>query len=408
MKILDRAKKLVGLDRAKRAGGVYISRPVLNGAEWAAWATKWGVPSPLGAADLHVTIISSATDVKMKPQTDPCVVDMRYACFCLMGPTNQALAVGFNDWMLQDRHWTLQSFGGVSDWPTYRPHMTITMANGDFELSDAALADAPGYIMLGAEVNADRKAADATPDEMDPEGVEDDDGDDALIIVIDLALSAKALLDSTAALTPIDRTALRDIEKGRKITVGVAKRLAAESWAPAEFKDVLKAGKVDQIENPVRVSQETRKRVERDVKLQMTETAVKAAAKVGLQEVMKSDDEQRILYAISNVYSIGGVTVEDLDGEGFTTRAMEEFTAQVLKRDTSGTWEHEGEPSNIVVQGLVLSHEVQKALGIDLGMECLITATHFPDPAAWERAKEGDWEQSIAGRFWYWEDEAED
>lgn len=385
MKILDRAKALLNIE--KRAG-VYISRPVLNGEAWAAWATKWKVPSPLAAADLHVTVIASTVDVKMKPAIGPVVVDMAWACFCLMGPDSQALTVAFDSWDLQDRHWALQRNGAVSSWPTYRPHMTLTMANGDFELSDEALADAPSYIVLGAEVNADLKAAEVAADDSDPEGV--DGGEADMVIVIEIAASAaKATLETQKSLNPVDRTALRDIAAGRSITAGVAKRLAGESWAPPEIRDLIKA-------KPAPVM----KRVEREITVTMKAMPADILKSMGVQKLDLLDEEHRIVKGLASVSTIGGVLVEDLQDDTVTTQALFEFNRSLLSGQRAGKFEHEGEVRTEIVGGLVLSDDWQKALGIDLGFEPYLTDIHVPLDADWAEVKKGDWMLSIAGTMY--------
>lgn len=383
------------VDLAKRAG-VYVSRPVLNGDEWAEWAAAAGVPTPLAAGDLHVTVMYSTVDVKMKPEACPLVIRTDRAVFCALGPDEESFAVAFQDWQLQDRWWAYVSNGAAPTYPTYRPHMTLSSGAKGFEIADAALADAPEYIVLGPEVAGPTKEQIAL-DDQDPEGVEAASEDLITVIVLEVALAAKAL--ERTDLDPLTRTALRDVSLGRPVTTGVAKRLAAADVLKSATRPALVADVAKVAVAPVR------KRVETDVVVKMTPVMVEAIKSKGWKEVVKTDDESHLIYAISNVYSIGGETVIDPEGEGFTTPAMEEFISQVLKRDASSTWEHQGAPVNVVVQGLVLSDEVQKALGIDLGMEMLVTATHFPDEAQWAKAKEGPWEQSIAGRFWHWKDE---
>lgn len=455
MKIIDRAKALLNIE--KRAGGVFISRPVLNGDEWAAWAEKWKVPSPLGAADLHVTIMASTVDVKMKPATGPVVVDMNWACFCLMGPESQALTVAFDDWGLQDRHWALQRNGAVSSWPTYRPHMTLTMANGDFELPDEALADAPNYIVLGGEVNADLKVTEVTEDDSDPEGVEIDDGDADLVVVIEIAASAaKTLLETAKSLNAVDATALRDVAAGRSITAGVAKRLASEAWATEEIRDLAKAPKkkpygdvayadAKNSKYPIDTEEHIRaawsyinmpknqadytaaevkaikgkivsawkdkidakgppsavkKTVEREVVVTMKALPADVLKSMGIQKLDILDDEQRIVKGLASVSTIGGVLVEDLQDDTVTTQALFEFNRSLLSGQRAGKFEHEGDVRTEIVGGLVLSDDWQKALGIDLGFEPYLTDIHVPGDQDWAEVKKGDWMLSIAGTMY--------
>lgn len=402
MGFIDTLKGIIAREEAEvvKRAGVYVSRPVLNGEEWAAWAAAAGVPSPLAAADLHVTVMYSTVDVKMKPEGCPLVIRTDRAVFCALGPDEASFAVAFQDWVLQDRWWLYVSNGAAPTYPTYRPHMTLSNGAAGFEIADAMLAQAPEYIILGAEVAGPTKEQIAL-DDQDPEGVETAADDQITVIVLEVAMAAKAL--ERKDLDPVTRTALYDVSKGRPITQGVAKRLSEADVLKSATRPA-KISEVTKVQKPIAFL-DSRKRVEREITMKMTPKMHEAVKSNGLSEVLETDEERHLIYAISNVYTIKGQIVEDLDGEGFTTPAMEDFIADVLKRDTSSTWEHQGGTVNVVVQGLVLSDEVQKALGIDLGMECLVTATHFPDQAQWAKAKEGPWEQSIAGRFWYYEDE---
>lgn len=383
------ARKSFGLlDIAKREG-VYVSRSVLNAEEWHSWAMRHAIPSPVAAADLHVTVIASTIDAKIKNEKNTFPVSVREAAFVMLGEKNDALTVCFESYYLWERHYTYQRAGAVSTWPTYRPHMTLSYDAADFDIPQAAVDDAPDYILLGPETAG--PFAKPTADEQDPEGV--DTGADATVIIIavEIAAAAKSLLEGDAVKSPVDRTALMDLAGGGRVTLGVAKRLAGAEWWPYEVGEPAPAAEV-------------RKRVETDVVVKMRAMTDDDAKKIGMQSAIKSDDERHLVYSIANIYSIGGELVKDLDGDSFTTQAMEEWTASVLKKDRSGTFEHDGDLRNTVVQGFVLSDEVQKALGFDLGYEAVLCCTHVPDPDDWAKVKDGTWEQSINGRFWYFED----
>lgn len=399
-------KQALGIAEVEKRDGVYISRPVLNGQEWYDWAVKWGVPSPIAAADMHVTVMSSTVDVKMVPDKSaysvPTSGGWSPGCFCLMGPQNQALVFCWDDYDLWDRHYAFIRNGAVDSWPTYRPHMTITMENGDYELPDGALSDAPTFISLGGEVYADLKKA--TPDDEESDGAAGDDaedGDDALIIVIEIAAAAaQKALDVEQNLSPLDRLALRDMAVRKTVTKGVLKRVSAADWAPAEIKDLAKS-----VTKPVAVAA-TKKRVEVDVTItthQIGSDVEKTSKASAL--TMKADDDRHLVWGIASVSTVKGELYVDLHDERITTRCLEEFTIDLMKNQRAGKFEHEGEVCNHVVQALVLSDDLQKALGIDLGKECLVTCTEVPNDADWALVKQGNWEQSIAGRLWYYEDE---
>lgn len=412
MKILtDIAKQarhlIVGDDIQKRAG-VYVYRPVLNGQEWHDWAVKYGVPSPLAADDFHVTVIYSQVDVKMIPDKTvrSIYIGPGYGdagCFAQLGPKGESLVVCFSDWDLYNRHWNFQSNGAVTTWPTYRPHMTITNETGDFELSDEALANAPIYINLGGEVF--RGLEKPQPSDQVADGAEDPDDDDQdLVVVIAIAASAaqqlreKALADSSIRLNPMDRYALDDVAEGRKVTKGVLRRIAATNWAPAEIKKFA-AEAAGAVEPPVVVAKDGKKYVERELTMTVGEIpeAVRKALPAGF-DVFKFKEEEKLAWGWASVATVGGVDVEDLQGDTITTKAQREWLHSMFRGKRAGLMEHDGEAVAELVEGIVFDADVQKALGIDLGMEGIFTCTHYTCEKTWALVKSGKWMHSIAGR----------
>lgn len=406
MKMISRlAKAITGnAEVEKRKGGVHVSRPVLNGQQWHDWAVKWGVPDPLAADDLHVTILYSKVDVKMIPDKTvrSIYIGPGYgdaACFAQFGPNADVLVVCFSDWDLWNRHWNFLANGGESTWPTYRPHMSISKATKDFELSDEALADAPLYINLGGEVYADLKEPE--PDDQVTDGAEEqEDGDDVLIIIIEKAAkAAQALVTKSLAepgslqLSAMDIYALDDIAKSRPIQKGVLRRIAKAEWAPGAIKE-LDGAQVERVQKSV------------DVVINMGGALSGPVQKATGREssVFKTEEDRHLIWSIASVSTVKGELFHDGE-DTISTRALEEFTIDLMKNSRAGKFDHEGEACNHIVQALVLSEELQKALGIDLGMECLVTCTEV-HPDRWAEVKDGTWCQSIAGTFYYYEDEA--
>lgn len=388
MKILDRAMSAArNVMNVQRRDGVYVSRPVTNGQEWYDWAVKWGVPEPVEADDLHVTIVHSAVDVKMAPDR---TVKSIYlgpgygdaASFALLGPKGESLCVCFADWGLYNRHWNWIDNGAVVTWPTYRPHMTITNAVGDYELPDGALADAPIYINLGGEVFADLKRDE--PAEEDPEGVEEGEGADLMDVMEDEAEAAEEVLRSGASLSAIDKVALLDIASRRKITRGVASRIGAQSWAPEELRKMIAKPK----EKPAT----------RSVAIQIGQVPESIARSTG---GFKPRPVERMVVGIANITTVDGELVVDAHDTSFTTQAMIEWTREIIRGSRASTFEHEGDACNEVVQAFVLSDDVQRALGIALGFEPVLVEVHVPDDDNWAKVEAGDWMFSINGTFAY-------
>lgn len=388
MKIIERALTAArNVMDVQRRDGVCVSRPVTNGKQWHDWAVKWGVPEPLAADDLHVTIVHSAVDVKMAP--DKTVKSIYLgpgygdaASFAILGPKGESLCVCFADWDLYNRHWNWIENGAVATWPTYRPHMTITNAVGDYELPDDALADAPLYINLGPETFADLKKA--GPVEEDPEGVEEDDGADLILVIEVQMAAAQEILRSGAALSAIDKVALLDIAGGRRITRGVATRIGAQSWAPEELRKM--------------VAKPKEKPAMREVTFTIGQVS---------EEVMRSTGgfkprvAERMVVGIANITTVGGDLVVDAHDTSFTTQALIEWTRDIIRNGRASTFDHSEDACNEIVQAFVLSDDVQRALGIDLGFEPTLVEVHVPTDEDWAKVEAGEWMFSINGTFAY-------
>ena len=393
MKTMKQIAKAVNERVVAKRNGTYVSRPVLNAQDWSDWATRHGVPDPIAAADLHVTVCSSLIDVKVPLVNTPMMIATSgglYApgAFAMFGPESEAFVFAFSNWSLQDENYSLTSAGAVSQYPTYRPHLTLSTNAKDFDLPDAALSDVPAYIMLGAQVVAPI----STPDPTDADsGVEDEDDDDAdggtiIVLVQASAKSDAAQLLQTKGLAPMESSALYDVAKGHRVTRAVAKSLAKKAWATPALKAM--AG------DSVAPTPKAKGGAER----QMTMTLKPVSKALDERLIIKAlDEEHRTAIGWASVSTVKGVLVEDLEGDTISTQAQKEWLEDLIKGQRSAKVEHEGEDVGQVVQGIVMDKHLQDALGIDLEMEGVITVTHYTDQKTWDMVKADKWMHSIAG-----------
>lgn len=384
LKEVGKAARQLVEDVTKRKG-LYVARPVLNGDAWEKWAKANNIPNPVPAGEMHVTVLYSATDVKKPKHEDVISIGTSRAAFAMMGPTDQVLAVLIPAWQLQDRNWEFTMAGAVETWPTYKPHMTISYDATGFEISDEAMSSMPPSVILGAEVYG--ALNEKVNFEMAAEADAGDVSGDMVIVVNEIYCSAaKSLLEAGGELSLLDEMALRDVATRKSVY--------------ASHLEVVKSLKPDL---PTEAVANVRKMVEKDIVITMKPFEGDIAKH--MDGGVSTDDDRHLVWGIANVATIGGVPVEDLDEDTFTVRALEEFTIDLMKNQRAGKFEHEGEVVNTVVQALVLSEDLQKALGFDLGYEPLIICTEVPDPAAWAEVKKGKWMHSIAGVFTYFEDD---
>lgn len=392
------AGEALGILNIEKREGVYVSRKVepRNARKWFEWATKHGIPNPVPAAEMHVTIIYSAEKDAKVPLAET-VLNISTSSiwapgfFAMFGPDEDSLVFTFFDYELHDRHWAFLNAGCVCNWPTYRPHLTLSNDAAGFELSDEALQDVPAYIILGPEESeAPKKKAD-----LQKFGGEDD----SLLQVTDAAKEAaaaylKANSGESSALGALDALDLADIARGR-MCKGVAKRLASADWVPAEIKASVETR-----------SDEAKKRKETEVSISVSNLPKDVIKKLKNTEIAKANDEEHIVLGIASVSTVKGELVTDAHGDQITTKGLVEFNRSLIAGTREGKFMHEGEARTEVVAGLVLTDDWQKALGIDLGFEPYLVEIHVPDPQDWEVVKSGDWMLSIAGTMWYWEEDA--
>ena len=117
---------------------LYVSRPVINHDEIAAWAKEQGFESTLGD-DMHVTIAFSKTPVDwdlVDPDTSPVSVfgiDKRE-----IKPLGDegAIVLRFEDPIIRARWNELKSAGADWSYPEYQSHVTISYSAGDIDLSE--------------------------------------------------------------------------------------------------------------------------------------------------------------------------------------------------------------------------------------------------------------------------------
>lgn len=138
---------------------LYVYRPVLNGAEIAAWAKAQGFPTTLDPADMHVTIAFSRQPVDWMKAGEAWTSDPKGELkvapggprqLARFGPTGDAAVLLFASNDLNWRHEWLKEIGCSWDWPEYSPHLTISFSAGDLDLS--TLEPYQGAIKFGPEV----------------------------------------------------------------------------------------------------------------------------------------------------------------------------------------------------------------------------------------------------------------
>lgn len=120
---------------------LYVSRKLLNGREFQRWAKSQGFESTLDADDLHVTIMFSrqAVDWMKMGQTwgENGKLTIPAGGARIVEPLGDkgAVVLLFNSSELSWRHEEMKRNGASFDFDQYQPHVTITYAGSDINLS---------------------------------------------------------------------------------------------------------------------------------------------------------------------------------------------------------------------------------------------------------------------------------
>lgn len=137
---------------------LYVSRPLVNVAEFTKWAKSQGFGSVVD--DLHVTVTFSRSPVDWMAMGDNWSSDQNGNLTIEPGGARLVEPLGdkgavvllFNSSALAYRHEHMRERGASWDFPTYQPHVTITYAGTDVDLSK--VEPYRGKLVFGPEVFA--------------------------------------------------------------------------------------------------------------------------------------------------------------------------------------------------------------------------------------------------------------
>ena len=108
---------------------LYVSRPLLNGAEVRRWARAAGFASTLPADDMHVTIAFSRAPVdwaRLEPDRAPLTIALAAKGPQRIKRLGKAVVLRFTAPALTARWRAFRQAGASWDYPEYQPHVTLT------------------------------------------------------------------------------------------------------------------------------------------------------------------------------------------------------------------------------------------------------------------------------------------
>ncbi len=115
--------------------------------------------------------------------------------------------------------------------------------------------------------------------------------------------------------------------------------------------------------------------------------------------IVKASDDLQIAWGWASVSTVHGKPVVDTQGDVIGDDTLRDAAHAFIAGPRTVLHRHGGEPVGEVVESFVMTRDVQKALGIDLGITGWLVSVRIRDPAVWENVKAGQLRSfSIAGR----------
>ena len=116
-------------------------------------------------------------------------------------------------------------------------------------------------------------------------------------------------------------------------------------------------------------------------------------------QILKTDDEQRIVYGWASVVTENGVPVVDRQGDVIEADTLVKAVNDFMEHVRVGKTMHSGDQTGMVIHSLPVTKEICESLGIQCNREGWIVAYKVYDDAVWAMVKSGELAAfSIGGR----------
>ena len=126
-------------------------------------------------------------------------------------------------------------------------------------------------------------------------------------------------------------------------------------------------------------------------------TAAKSFSVVA--DVVKSDDDQQVVYGWASIVEVNGSPVIDSEGDVISIEDLEQAALAYVEQSRMASVNHTGLNVGTLIESIVFTKEKQASLGIDLGKVGWWVGFRINDPAIWQRVKSGELKAfSIGGR----------
>lgn len=107
-------------------------------------------------------------------------------------------------------------------------------------------------------------------------------------------------------------------------------------------------------------------------------------------DLFKANDEERTVLGWASVIERDGEPIVDHQGDVIDEPTLVKAAHGFISNFRVGKAMHDGQPVSDAVESMVFTRDLQKALGIDLGMVGWLVKFKVNDDAVWKKVKSGE------------------
>lgn len=116
-------------------------------------------------------------------------------------------------------------------------------------------------------------------------------------------------------------------------------------------------------------------------------------------DIIEKNEEQRIVYGFASVIEDAGGMVVDSQGDIIDEATLVKAAHEFVKAERTAKAMHQGNPVGEIVESIVLTKDVQKAMGIKIDKVGWFIGMKIHDDNVWKQVKAGTLAAfSIGGR----------
>lgn len=106
-------------------------------------------------------------------------------------------------------------------------------------------------------------------------------------------------------------------------------------------------------------------------------------------QILKRDDEQRLVYGWAYVSTVEGKLSKDMSGEVIRPDTLAKAATNFMLDARMSKFMHQGEQIGVVVHSLPVTDEIAKSLGIQTDRQGWIVGIKIFSDSVWEMVKSG-------------------